>query len=299
MPEVKKPLRVLHFSDTHIGIQVRHMAWKRWFSKRAIGAINLARGRAKYFDEAEEKIAALIKFKEAQEIDLVIHTGDYTALGLESELELSKEFVLPLMQPPQRYVTVPGNHDIYVHEGNSHYRFSEQFCSVLQNDLPEYCRGGHWPLIRLVGDDVAVIALNSSRPNPWPWCSNGIIPQEQLDALGEILEDTRIKDRYLFVMTHYAPRLANGQPDSKLHGLINADDFLEKCKAVKHGAILCGHIHRTYHLELEDLNCDLYCAGSATMEGHEGFWVYEVEEKVLKAKPVFWNETQGCYSYQK
>jgi 3',5'-cyclic AMP phosphodiesterase CpdA len=275
------------------------MKWKRWFSKRAIGAINLLRGRARYFDEAEEKIAALIQFKEASNIDLVIHTGDYTALGLESELKLAKELVLPLMHPPQRYLTVPGNHDIYVHEGNSHYRFSEQFCSVLQNDLPEYCRGGHWPLIRLVGEDVAVIALNSSRPNPWPWRSNGIIPQEQLNALDEVLQDERIKDRYIFVMTHYAPRLKNGEPDSKLHGLINADLFLEKCKAVRTGAILCGHVHETYYVELKGLDVDLYCAGSATMEGHEGFWVYEVEGKQLKANPVFWDATQGCYSYQK
>jgi 3',5'-cyclic AMP phosphodiesterase CpdA len=297
--EIKKVTRVLHFSDTHVDLQIRHMAWKRWFSKRAIGAINLLRGRSKYFDDTEKKLAALIKFKEANKIDLVIHTGDYTALGLESELKLAKELVTPLMTPPQRYVTVPGNHDIYVHEGNSHYRFSEQFCSVLQNDLPEYCRGGHWPLIRLVGDDLAVIALNSSKPNPIPWHSNGRIPQEQLDALEEILQDPRVKDRYLFVMTHYAPRLANGEPDTKLHGLINADDFLEKCKMIKHGAILCGHIHRTYRLDLEGLDCDLYCAGSATMEGYEGFWVYEIEEKVLKSKPVFWDETQGCYAYQK
>ena len=296
---MKKVTRVLHFSDTHVDLQIRHMAWKRWFSKRAIGAINLLRGRSKYFDDTEEKIAALVKFKEDNNIDLVIHTGDYTALGLESELKLAKELVSPLMTPPQRYVTVPGNHDIYVHEGNSHYRFSEQFCSVLQNDLPEYCRGGHWPLIRLVGDDVAVIALNSSKPNPIPWHSNGRIPQEQLDALEEILQDPRVKERYLFVMTHYAPRLANGEPDTKLHGLINANDFLEKCKAVKYGAILCGHIHKIYHLDLEDLNCDLYCAGSATMEGHEGFWVYEVKEKVLKAKRVFWDKEHACYSYQK
>jgi len=297
--EIKKVTRVLHFSDTHIGLQIRHMAWKHWFSKRSIGAINLLRGRSKYFDDTEEKIAALIKFKEAQNIDIVIHTGDYTALGLESELKLAKELVSPLMSPPQCYVTVPGNHDIYVYEGNSHYRFSEQFCSVLQNDLPEYCRGGHWPLIRLVGNDIAVIALNSSKPNPIPWHSNGRIPQEQLDALEEILQDPRVKDRYLFVMTHYAPRLANGEPDTKLHGLINADDFLEKCKAIKSGAILCGHIHRTYQLDLEGLDCDLYCAGSATMEGHEGFWVYEAAGKEMKAKRVFWDKEHACYSYQK
>ena len=299
MSEVKKATRVLHFSDTHIDLHIRHMAWKRWFSKRAIGAINLLRGRSKYFDDTEEKIAALIKFKEAENIDLVIHTGDYTALGLESELKLAKELVEPLMKPPQCYLTVPGNHDIYVHEGNSHYRFSEQFCSVLQNDLPEYCRGGHWPLIRLVGDDIAVIALNSSKPNPIPWHSNGRIPQEQLDAFEEVLQDPRVKERYIFVMTHYAPRLANGEPDTELHGLLNADDFLEKCKGVKKGAILCGHIHRTYRLNLEGLSCDLYCAGSATMEGHEGFWVYEVEETKLKASPVFWDEKKRCYLYLK
>jgi len=299
LSEVKKVTRILHFSDTHVDLQIRHMAWKRWFSKRAIGAINLLRGRSKYFDDTEMKIAALIQFKEAEEIDLVIHTGDYTALGLESELKLAKELVAPLMTPPQRYVTVPGNHDIYVHEGNSHYRFSKHFCSVLQNDLPEYCRGGHWPLIRLVGDDVAVIALNSSKPNPIPWHSNGRIPQEQLDALEEILQDPRVKDRYIFVMTHYAPRLANGEPDTKLHGLINADDLLEKCKAIESGAILCGHVHKTYQVKLDDLNCNIFCAGSATMEGHEGFWVYEIEGKQLNAKPVIWDNAQTCYVYQK
>ena len=289
------PLRILHFSDIHVGLQIRRMHLKRWFSKRAIGAINLMRGRARYFDEAEEKMAALVRFKEENNIDLVIHTGDYTALGLESELIMAKSFVEPLMSPPQCYLTVPGNHDIYVHEGNSHYRFSEQFCSVLQNDLPEYCRGGHWPLVRLVGSDLAVIAVNSSRPNPWPWRSNGEIPQEQLEALSEIIEDERLAERFIMVMTHYAPRLSNGEPDKKLHGLINADEFLERCKAIPHGAILFGHIHRTYQLNIEGLKSSLFCAGSATMEGDEGFWVYELAHNVLQAKRVIWNGES--YSY--
>lgn len=293
---MKTTLKVLHFSDIHIGVAIRHMEWKRWLSKRAIGAINLLRGRAKYFDDAEEKMQALVRFKEANNIDLIIHTGDYTALGLELELKLAKTLVTPLMTPPQKYVTVPGNHDIYVHEGNSHYRFSEQFCSVLQNDLPEYCRGGHYPLIRLVGEDVAVIAVNSSRPNPWPWISNGLIPQEQLDALDEILIDERVKGRFIFMITHYAPRLKNGKNDTKLHGLINADEFLDKCKSIQSGAILCGHVHQTYHVSVEALKSDIYCAGSATMEGHEGFWVYELEGLELKAKRVYWDKTEYSFA---
>ena len=82
-------LKILHFSDIHIGLGIRHMGGKQWFSKRAIGAINLLRGRARYFDDAEEKIRALVRFKEANNIDLVIHTGDYTALGFKQELHLA------------------------------------------------------------------------------------------------------------------------------------------------------------------------------------------------------------------
>jgi 3',5'-cyclic AMP phosphodiesterase CpdA len=284
-----KPLRILHFSDIHVGALVRHMHWKKWFSKRAIGAINLLRGRASYFDEVEEKMAAMARFKEEQEIDIVINTGDYTALGLEHELKIARELVDPMMHPPQNYLTVPGNHDIYVHEGNSHYRFAEQFCSVLQNDLPEYCAGGHYPLVRLVGDDVAVIALNSSKPNPWPWRSDGHIPVVQLASFKKLLQDDRIKERFLFVMTHYAPRLADGKPDRRLHGLHNADDFLRLCSSIEKGAILFGHVHRTYRVDIPEVQIPLFCSGSATMEGDEGAWVYEVEGKEIRERRVYWD----------
>jgi len=285
----KRPLKILHFSDIHVGALVRHMKWKKWFSKRGVGAINLLRGRAKYFDEVEEKMAAMVRFKEENSIDIVINTGDYTALGLEHELILARELVEPMMSPPQHYLTVPGNHDIYVHEANSHYRFSEQFCSVLQNDLPEYCRGGHFPLVRLVGDDVAIVALNSAKPNPYPWRSDGHIPTRELEAFDLLLQDERIKGRFVYVMTHYAPRLANGEPDKKLHGLHNADDFLRSCSVIEKGAILFGHIHRTYRVEVPEVNIPLYCAGSATMEGHEGAWLYELAGGIMSARQLYWD----------
>ena len=292
-----QPLRFLHFSDIHVGALVRHMGWKKWFSKRGIGAVNLLRGRAAYFDEVEEKMAAMVRFKEEQNIDIVINTGDYTALGLEHELELARELVAPMMVPPQTYLTVPGNHDIYVHEGNSHYRFAAHFCSVLQNDLPEYCRGGHFPLVRLVGEHAAIIALNSAKPNPWPWRSDGHIPTVQLEAFEEMLSDARLQRRFLFVITHYAPRLADGKPDKRLHGLHNADDFLKICARIEKGAILFGHIHRTYRVDVPETTIPLYCAGSATMEGHEGAWVYELDADsyLLHAKQVYWNGS--AYSF--
>ncbi|MBW1636259.1 MAG: metallophosphoesterase [Deltaproteobacteria bacterium] len=271
------------------------MEWKEWFSKRAVGAINLLRGRGKIFDDAREKIEALIRFKEANNIDLVINTGDYTALGLESELKEARLLVDPLMHPSENFITVPGNHDIYVDEVKSHSFFFEQFRSVLYSDMPEYCRGGHWPLIRLAGPHVGVIALNSARPNPWPWMSSGSIPQEQLDVLDEILADDRLRGRFIFIITHYAPLLADGTSDTRLHGIINAERFLDKCRLIQSGAILCGHVHQTYHVPANGLNCDIYCAGSAVTEGNEGFWVYEVEEAGVKAKRIRWNKAERLF----
>lgn len=300
MSEVDKkgpPLRILHFSDIHVSVQIRHMYWKKWFSKRAIGAINLIRGRAKFFDEVEGKMQALVRFKEENNIDLVINTGDYTALGLESELILAKEMVLPLMNTPKSYVTLPGNHDIYVHERESHLRFSEQFSEVMQSDMPEACSDGPWPLVKLIGDEMAVIAINSARPNPLPWRSNGKISQTQLDSLKEILQDEDLKDRFIFVATHYAPRLENGKDDAALHGLVHADDFLSVCSEINFGAILCGHIHKTYRVFTEGFESDIFCAGSATMEGKEGFWVYEVDKKKIEAKRVVWNGEE--YHFEK
>lgn len=283
------PLRILHFSDIHIGMHVRHMHWKKWFSKRGIGALNLLRGRSKYFDDAVEKMEALVRFKDANNIDLVINTGDYTSLGLKRELALARELVEPMMNAPQGYITVPGNHDIYVSEARSHRRFSEQFAKVLHSDMPEYSIDGRWPLVRLIGDNDAIIAINSVRPNPWPWRSNGIISQAELEMIDRALQDQRLQNRFIFIATHYAPRLANGEDDTPLHGLINADELLKVCRKIDRGAILCGHIHQTYRVAISELSCKVYCAGSATMSGCEGFWVYERSVDKIKAFQVSWD----------
>lgn len=286
---MQKPLRILHFSDIHIASDIRHMRWHKWISKRAIGALNLLAGRAKYFSNTEKKLGALVRFKEENGIDFVINSGDYTALGLGEELATAKKLVTPLMIPPQNYITVPGNHDIYVHKHKSHSLFSEYFASVLHSDLPEYCRDGHWPLVRLAGDHAAIIALNSARVNLLPWRSDGKIPAKELDAFSKILKDERVKGRFIFVITHYAPRLANGQNDKKLHGLNNVEAFLEACRPIASGAILCGHIHRTYRVHAKDIKSEIFCAGSATMEGREGGWVYELRGDRLEAHPIKWD----------
>jgi 3',5'-cyclic AMP phosphodiesterase CpdA len=151
---------------------------------------------------------------------------------------------------------------------------------------------GPWPLVRLIGDDdggVAVIALNSARPNPVPpWRSSGRIPDEQLEALGEILRRPEIGSRFVFVVTHYAPRLWDGRPDTPNHRLVNAEEFLETCAGLERGAILCGHVHRTFRVQIPGIGPEIFCAGSATMHELEGFWMFDLERGGLSARRGRW-----------
>ncbi len=281
-------MRILHFSDPHLHLPLSQVPFRSWFSKRSIGALNLLRGRGKRFDRAEEKLAALAAFRRQQDIELVICTGDYTALGLEQELANAHRVVEPLMQGQAGYITVPGNHDLYVQEVVRENWFFRYFQDSMKSDLPQYCVQGAWPQVRLIGDDLAVIAVNSSKPN-LPWRSDGSIPEQQLSALDRLLDDEQLTGRFIMVMTHYAARMPNGEPDTRLHGLANADDYLSVCSKIKQGALLCGHIHHRYQVAIKGLAANLFCAGSATLEGRESFWLYELNEGQFHAYPGYWD----------
>lgn len=281
-------MRILHFSDPHLPVSLAQMPVSAWFSKRAIGALNLLRGRGRRFDQAEEKLSALADFREQNDIGLVICTGDYTSLGLQTELANARRVVEPLMQCHAGYITVPGNHDLYVPDVVRKRWFIQHFDDALKSDLPEYCVDGPWPQVRLIGDDLAVLAVNSAKPNLF-WRSDGRIPEKQLSALDNLLDDKRLADRFVIVITHYAVRMPNGGPDTRLHGLGNGNDFLTVCSKIKHGALLCGHIHHRYQVAIDGLQTDLFCAGSATMEGRESFWMYELIDGHFHAYPGYWD----------
>ncbi len=286
-------MRILHFSDIHLRQPHMEVPIRDWIGKRAIGAANLALGRWRHFVDALVKVAALDNFRREHNIDFVICTGDYTALGTVGELTMAREAVQPLMEAPLGYAHVPGNHDLYALDVIREKRFLNAFGDTLTTDFPEYCVDDTpWPAVTLVGDDAAVIAVDSARPNPLPWRSSGRIPPAQLKSFRRILSDPRLEKRFLFVITHYAARLANGKRDHWNHGLTNADDFLAVAAEVSRGAILCGHIHRPYVLRLDNIPAPLFCAGSTTQRGRESFWVFELDNGTVSATQGRWAEGQ-------
>ena len=273
-------MRILHFSDPHLDPDLGAVPMSEWPGKRLIGAANLLLNRRKHFDRVDEKLAALDRFRKEHDVDLVLCTGDYTVLGTEGELERAREVIEPLTQAPLGYITIPGNHDLYMPDTVRDHRFDRIFGDLMGK--------GGWPRVRLFGNDVAVIGVNSARPNPQPWRSSGKVPVEQLAELGRLVALPEMQDRVVFVMTHYAPRLASGKPDSPSHGMTNAEEFLEACRPLRKGAILCGHVHRRFRVELPGLNPQIFCAGSVSQNGREGLWLFEVGGGSARATPGQW-----------
>jgi 3',5'-cyclic AMP phosphodiesterase CpdA len=285
-------MRVLHFSDIHVASAWREVPWRQWIGKRAIGALNLMAGRGRRFTDNLEKIAALTRFSREQAVDLVLFTGDFTALGLESELAAAREAVEPLMAAPAGFVAIPGNHDIYLQDVLRSASYERHFGDTLRTDLPEHSADGVWPMVRLIDGGPAVVAVNSARPNPLPWRSNGRIPPTQLSALARLLEDVRVRERFVFIMNHYPPRLADGSRDRPIHRMLNDEEFLSVCAELPRGAILCGHVHHRYAVRVAGVRPTILCCGSTTMALREGLWLYELQGPVARAVPGRWTGTQ-------
>jgi len=284
-------MRVLHFSDIHVSTSFADVPLREFMGKRLVGLGNLTVRRGKKFERAAEKVSKLAEFGTEIGTDLMLCTGDYTALGTEPELENARALMEKFLGAPFGFVTVPGNHDLYMPDTVRDGRFEKFFGDLLTNDLPEYQLDGHWPTVRLAGDDVAVVCVNSARPNPQPWLSSGRIPAVQLTALDKILADERVRTRFVIVATHYAPRLESGEPDSPRHGLDNADEFMQVCAQIQRGLIAHGHVHWCYQVNVPELPIPLFGAGSATHEGREGIWVYDVGADECSAVQGVWDGT--------
>ncbi len=288
--------RILHFSDVHIERGFSGAPLSEFFNKRAVGFANLRLRRGPHFMDAIVKMNALALFMEEEGVDLCVCTGDHTALGTVPELRLAREVIDPLTKAPLGFVTVPGNHDVYLPDA-ADGRFERHFGDLLRTDLPDLAVDGLWPQVRLVRDDLAIVAINSARPNPEVLKSSGRVPDAQLEALGRIVRDPRVRGRFVVVATHYALCRPDGSPDRPGHGIDNCDAVVEALRPIERGVFLHGHIHWRFHQRLPGLRVDLCGAGSATHAEREGFWVIDVEGGRATATPGAFHE--GRYVLEK
>ena len=273
-------MRILHFSDIHLDFSLRRVPLRDWLGKRLMGGGNYLLRRREAFRRGRRKLDALAALIEADHPDLIVFSGDFTTLGTELELLAARKAIEPILATTASFVCVPGNHDLYLGDVLRQRRFERTLGDLLETDLPDLLVDERWPIARLVGDSVAVVAVNSSRPNPRPWRSSGLVPHDQLEALAQMLNDPRLAGRFVFVVTHYPPCRPDGRPDKRLHGLHNAKELMAAIALLgDRGALLSGHLHECFHQRPIPDAPRIFCAGSATLEGREGFWEFELDTR--------------------
>ncbi len=275
-------MRLLHFSDVHIPSPRGAVPVAAIASRRLMGMVNYRLRRRHRYLDAPRKLAELADAVRRWEVDVVLCTGDYTIVGTNGELEHARRCVQPIVDAAPAMVTVYGNHDVYMPDSLA--SFERHFGDLLVTDLPEVAVDGRWPMVRFFGERVAIVCIDSARPKPDLLRSTGRVSEAQLDALPSVLRHPRMSGRFVFVLTHYAPRLANGQPDKASHGLENADALLRASDGPR-GAMLFGHVHRRYHVRVPETSLTLFDSGSTTMKGHEGLWVFDVGDERVVATP--------------
>lgn len=272
--------RVLHLSDVHVERGFADVPWTRFLDKRAVGWTNLTLRRRRHYWDAPDVLARLATWARGAGVDVLVLSGDLSALGTEPELAEARRALEPLFAAVGEVVVLPGNHDVYVARDGA---FEAHFGDLLRTDLPELSVDGVWPQVRLFGDGLAVVAVESARPNPQVMRSSGCVPGAQLAALSRALQHPELSRRLTLVTSHYGLRRPSGRLDSPSHGLDNAEAF-ERALASGAGAYLHGHIHRRFWLWRPGQAAPYFCAGSSTHRGHEGGWVFDVDRGRASAR---------------
>jgi 3',5'-cyclic AMP phosphodiesterase CpdA len=266
-------MRLMHVSDIHHQVDWRARSWASSGVQGLLGRIELhGFGRLARFSEAATKWARILEDVAAHAPDHVLLTGDLTAMGHPDELAAMHEMLRPLLDAG-RLTLVPGNHDRYV----APRAFERVFEAHLASDLPELADAHGYPFVKLLGDDVALVGLDSTRVVGWSQYFVGRLGAAQLAALGRVLEHPRVVGRTVHVLSHHGPLSSTGRREWLESALIDGPELL----AALHGREVVlhhGHSHvRSWH-RAEAQRPHLFGGGSSTEPGREGYWLLDVED---------------------
>jgi len=267
-------MRILHCSDFHVLTDYASASFKQlgWRRLPALAELSLNQ-RGKHFAHAKRNVSRLVEEALRLQVEHVVVSGDLTGYAMEDEFSEVARLLEGLLSP-SRLTVVPGNHDCYARD--SYALFTKYFGSLLHSDMPEYSREGPFPLVRLLGEEAAIVALKSARLPFFPGASFGYLGKAQGEGLEAALEDKRLMGRWVGVLMHHAPLNSKGGFDKPHHAFYGARPLLRRLAAPQY-ALLHGHIHHRYTHAATAHRPAIFCAGSSTWHGREGYWLLEVK----------------------
>ena len=229
-------MRLVHVSDLHLPADLE-LRWSYLLSKRITGFANLVLRRWRLH-------SSVLAFQVAEAIrrlapDHVVVTGDMTNLALRSELSAFRRWLQVLRLGPERVTVLAGNHDAYTRRA---WR-SGQMGEVL---------GAYWPCdpderrprVRELAPGVVLVGAESARPMP-PFLAQGVLGAAQRSRISETLSRYRGWVRILALHHPIVEGLTRWQ-----NVLLDASEV--RALLTHHGAeaVLCGHLHKPYRLEV-------------------------------------------------
>lgn len=217
-------MRVVHLTDLHVQ---RPPPVGSLFSKRLLGAANLyLAGRKGHFSAATAE--ALVPAVLAQAPDLVVCSGDLTAMALEEEFEAAKALLAPV-RAAARWLCIPGNHDVYT--ADSVGRFAAHF--------------GETAPVRVVEDGAAWVLVDVCHPD---WASRGWLGEAGRAQLREALGAGAI------VVLHYPLRNRRGEAYGPwTRACVDAAEIEAICLEKGASAVLHGHEHHGFRTQAAGL----------------------------------------------
>jgi 3',5'-cyclic AMP phosphodiesterase CpdA len=255
----------MHISDIHFEVKP-HLSQVlcRGFGKRIIGYTNLyGFGRSKRFTpEMQQRI---LREVDKHKPDVLLVTGDMTAMATPQEFELAHQVLAPVLDAVPTSFVIPGNHDIYTVNSDRQCRFYEYFGKWTWQTRDQYA-ARDVAVMNIPNSNTRVLGLNPNVPTFIG--SRGTYSTHQLDHLRQLLESKQ----NTIIATHY-PVL---HPDShkqyhlhdRWHGVTNADAFWQVICDSPHppSMIVHGHIHRGFRVitSINDrASTAIHCPGAA------------------------------------
>ncbi len=268
-------MRIIHLSDPHVlcdyaRLPLRETGWRGVIPRLELTGLR----RAPRFTRSGEQLRALVAQIQRLDADQVVVSGDLSAIGASDELEQARALLAPL---EDRLTVIPGNHDRYGPDDEHHRRFERAFAPLLRSDLPGYALPCGYPFVRLVGERLALIGLDSTRVPSALHYFMGQVGLAQLSALDRLLDDPHLRGRKVLLLVHHAPLSARGLADRHSAGLWDTALLLRTVRRRVHG-IHFGHVHQRYWHPATVERGALFGAGSATERGGEGFLSVEYRE---------------------
>lgn len=224
----------------------------------------------------EKYVQKFINFIKSEHIkaDYLIVPGDITGKAHPLEFELASEAIINIGNafniPEEKILFVPGNHDKDwsippPDEGdNTGIRVAQTYESLKKNN---------WIFDRILRrssnymlseeslaiwnfDDLVVVGYNSSwHDNSIAKIHHGLIKEESLKLLDEILKIDQLKQKVKVFLVHHHPiQYSNPIPDQSDHSIMtNAENLMTLLTKFKFDLLLHGHKH-VPHFNTHNIN---------------------------------------------